>query len=115
MKVTPATKEEIGEENACWLDPKFVADWRASNKARASSGDTQGKGKTKGSQQHHSTCANTFGVETLRDLTIEQVIACYDNILEVKGEAIGKGAIEEDLAIFVLALIISILALIISI
>jgi hypothetical protein len=65
VKVTAATKEEVGEHNARWLDPQFVADWQASNQASDGlelSGSTKGKGKAKArppsgssSKQHHSS------------------------------------------------------------
>ncbi|KAF4498619.1 kinase domain [Fusarium agapanthi] len=45
--MTPATKEEVGGENSCWLDPQFVANWQALNQPKASTSNTKGKGKAK--------------------------------------------------------------------
>ncbi|OIW34211.1 hypothetical protein CONLIGDRAFT_611478 [Coniochaeta ligniaria NRRL 30616] len=68
IKVTPATKEELGEHDARWLDPEFERAWQESNKANDgfdTAGSSKGKGKAKAqsssgssSKQHKSSQKN---------------------------------------------------------
>lgn len=47
LQLGPATREEIGDENAHWLDPNYVSKWQADNEAKAAAGAKKGKGKGK--------------------------------------------------------------------
>jgi hypothetical protein len=47
VHLRPATKEEVGNENSCWLDPQFVANWKASNEEHEGSADKKAKRKAR--------------------------------------------------------------------
>ncbi|KAI0805372.1 hypothetical protein GGR55DRAFT_681280 [Xylaria sp. FL0064] len=58
LQTTPATIEEVGEENSDWLNPRFVMIWQSSNEtfaARWSEGKAKaGSSKGSSSNQHES-------------------------------------------------------------
>jgi hypothetical protein len=53
-QVTAATVEEVGEENAQWLRPDFVAVWQAADETDGVSSQQKGKGKAKSESSEHT-------------------------------------------------------------
>lgn len=55
ITLAPATRDEVGEENSCWLNPEYVADWQTSNQVNASAGSVKGKGKAEAGSSNSSS------------------------------------------------------------
>ncbi|UNI23792.1 hypothetical protein JDV02_009590 [Purpureocillium takamizusanense] len=54
-QATAATAEDVGEENTHWLDPEFVAAWKAGDGTETALGDKKGKGKVKAESSKSSS------------------------------------------------------------
>jgi hypothetical protein len=79
--MTPATKEEVGEDKSSWLDPQYVAQWQSLNEEKVSSSKTKGESKGKGKDTPSTALLTNWMRRTRWETMFANTRASYANRL----------------------------------